>query len=74
MASLFTNPLVDWMDYEGQLLAERLYQAIVVVPSVRAPLSTSSAAAPPRLTPYPPPLPPNRSSASSTATRCSPLP
>lgn len=28
------NPFVDWMDFEGQVLSERLYQGIIVVPSI----------------------------------------
>lgn len=35
MSSLTTFfPLIDWMDFEGQILSERLYQVIIVLPSV----------------------------------------
>ena len=61
-------PFQDYMDFKGQVDAERLYQVIIVVPSVRSvagrpalttlPPSLYSPAFPPAASPPPPPPPP----------------
>lgn len=51
-------PFQDYMDFKGQVDAERWYQIIIVVPSVRAASPFTMLADRALVTPHPPALPP----------------